>query len=175
MIWEALRWIEETEFSTWLREGDLITPPFSTFYVLLGVHSVGMAIVVGISMMITSRLFGFQLSMSTQRANQLMGFAWWGFYINLASGIILYIAQPRRELLTLMFWVKIAVIVLAVIVMRVIQKGLDSMEVVANPDGTVVELVPFRLRAQAFLLDLCWLAAIVAGRLIGYTQPPPPP
>lgn len=176
MIWNFLKWIEETEFSTWLREGDFITDPLSTFYVMLGIHSIGMAIVVGVCMMLSSRLMGFQQETSLEKANQLMTFAWWGFYINLASGILLYIAQPRRELLTVVYWLKMLAIVLAVITMRVIQKALDKIEVVPNPDGsgTMVEVVPGRLRAAALLLDLLWISAIVTGRLIGYTQPPPP-
>ncbi len=174
MIWDFLIWLEGTDISTWAREGDFIVPGFATFYALLGIHSVGMAVVVGICLMISSRLFGFQLSMSVQRANELMGFAWWGFYVNLFSGIILYVAQPVRELMTVLFWVKIIVIVFAVITMRVIQKGLNSLETIPNPNGTgTVEVVPLGLRVSAFVLDIFWLAAIVSGRLIGYTQPPP--
>jgi hypothetical protein len=175
MFWNFLKWVEETEFATWLREGDVITDPFSAFYVLLGVHSVGMVIVVGICVMLTSRLFGFQQQISLSKANQLMTFAWWGFYINLASGILLYVAQPRRELLTVMFWLKIIAIVMAVIVMRVIQTALENVEVAPSPDGTgTVEVVPQRIRIAALFLDLLWLTAIITGRLIGYTQPPPP-
>jgi hypothetical protein len=177
MIWNFLTWLEQTDFSSWLREGDFVAQPFSAFYVLLGVHSIGMAIVVGVSMMLSSRLFGFQQAISIPRANQLMTLAWWGFYINLASGILLYIAQPRRELLTVVYWIKMAVIVLAVITMRVIQTALDNIEYEPAPDGsgTAVEVVPLKLRAAALMLDLCWVSAIIAGRLIGYMQPPPPP
>jgi hypothetical protein len=175
-MWEFLRWIEETEFSTWLREGDFIDP-FSTYYTLLGVHSIGMAIVVGICVMLSFRLFGFHQGLSVAEANRMLTFAWWGFYINLASGVLLYVAQPRRELLTFTFWLKMISIVLAVIAMRVIQKTLDRIEVVPAPEGggRMVELIPARLRQTAFLMNLMWFLAIVTGRLIGYTQPPPPP
>jgi hypothetical protein len=108
------------------------------------------------------------------KANQLMTIAWWGFIINLVSGIILFIAQPRRELLTSTFDIKIVMIILAVISMRVMQKSLDSIQVMATPDGTAIEAVPETARTAAFLTNMFWLAAIAAGRLIGYVQPPPP-
>lgn len=176
MIWNFLRSVEETDFATWLREGDFITDPMSTFYVMLGIHSIGMAMVVGVCAMLSLRLFGFQKNLTITKSDDLMTFAWWGFYINLASGVLLFIAQPRRELLTVVYWIKMLAIVLAVITMRVIQKALDKVEVVPNPDGsgTTIEVVPANARNAALLLDVLWFLAILTGRLIGYTQPPPP-
>jgi hypothetical protein len=54
-LWEFFTWLEKTDFSTWVREGDFISPPFSTFYVMLGFHSIGMAAVVGVWSSATSR------------------------------------------------------------------------------------------------------------------------
>ncbi len=176
MIWRWLAWFEETEFATWIREGDFIAQPFATFYVLLGVHSIGMAIVVGICMMVSVRVFGFMRGAQASQINRLMRLAWWGFYINFASGLILLMGQPRREMITVAFWIKMIVIVMAVVSMRVMQKALASVEPVPDPDGrgTAVEVVPRAMRLMAFLIDIFWLTAIVAGRLVGYTQPPPP-
>jgi len=175
MIWEALKRFEATDFATWVREGDIVEP-FSTFYTLLGAHSIGMAAVVGICWIVSVRIFGFHQTLSLQAANQLMRVGWWGFYLNFASGMILLSAQPRRELLTGLFWVKIAFIVMAVISMLVMQKALARIKTAPNPDpgGPPVEVVPINLRLLAFALDMFWIIAIVAGRLIGYTQPPPP-
>lgn len=174
-MWAFLKSVEETDFATWLREGDFISDPFSTFYVLLAFHGIGMAIVVGVCGMLSLRLFGFQQGMTIEDVNKLMRVAWWGFYINLISGILLYVAQPRRELMTAVYWLKMASIVLAVIAMKVIQNALDKIETVPSPDGTgTMEIVPARARNAALLVNLLWFFAIVSGRLIGYTQPPPP-
>ena len=99
--------------------------------------------------------------------------AWWGFYLNLASGILLLLGQPRREFLTGLFWVKMLSIVMALITMLVVQKGIANIKTVPNGNGKI-EAVPLSLRVNAFLVCIFWLIAIVAGRLIGYTQPPPP-
>lgn len=175
MIWEFLKTFESTDFATWVREGD-IYEPFSTFYTLLGAHSIGMAAVVGICWILSIRIFGFQQFLSLQAANKLLRVGWWGFYLNFASGMILLSAQPRREFLTGLFWVKMGFIVMAVITMFVLQKALAKLKAAPNPlrGGPRIEIVPLNLRFLAFALNIFWIVAIVAGRLIGYTQPPPP-
>ncbi len=183
-FWSFLEWVEQTNVSVWVREGNFITYPLSTFYIMLGFHSVGMAMVVGINFMLSLRFFGYFRNFPISMANRLMRVAWWGFYINLASGLLLFIAQPRRELLTTTFNIKILMIILAVITMVVMQRALREVDVVPtpsggiNPDGTMTaaafEIVPDRAKTAALLINFFWLGAIIAGRLIGYVQPPPP-
>ena len=183
-FWNFLEWVEQTDLSVWVREGNFFVEPLSTFYIMLGFHSIGMAMVVGINFMISLRFFGFFRSFPITMANRLMKIAWWGFYINLSSGILLYIAQPRRELMTSTFNIKIFMIILAVITMVVMQRALREIEAepspsgTANPDGTMmataVDVVPDKIKITALMIDIFWLGAIIAGRLIGYTQPPPP-
>jgi hypothetical protein len=167
-------WLETTDISVWAREGDFIWTGFSSFYVLLGFHSIGMAIVVGVCLVLSLKLFGYFNTLPVQSAFRLMPLAWWGFLVNLLSGLVLFVAQPRRELLTINFDLKIIMIVLACITMLMMQRAVRGTEVIANPDGTAVEVVPDRARTMALLTNLFWLGAIIAGRLIGYTQPPPP-
>jgi hypothetical protein len=173
-IWNWFIALEETGFSTWVREGDFIWLGFSAFYVILGFHSIGMGIVVGVTLMLSLRLFGYYRGLPIEGALKLMPLAWAGFTINLISGLVLFIGQPRRELLTMTFNLKILMIVLAVVTMALMQRTLRRTEVVAYADGTAVEVVPETARTMALMANLFWLAAIISGRLIGYTQPPPP-
>ena len=172
-MWDLLRTFEAGDFSTWLREGNFLMEPFATFYVLLAFHAIGMATVVGICMMLTSRILGYQLSLSLAAGRQLLRVAWWGFYLNLASGILLILAQPRREMLTPLFWAKMLFVILAVIWMRTMAKGLSGITPVADGAGAV-EVAPWGVRVSALIVTVAWLLAIVSGRLVGYTQPPPP-
>lgn len=175
MLWNFFREFEQGDFSSWVREGNFIAEPFSTYYTLLGLHSIGMAAIVGVTWMLGSRIFGFQTGISLRNVGGLFRLAWWGFWLNLFSGMVLLAAQPRREMMTGMFWLKIAAIVLAVWVIRILQKGLSEIRTVPDPrGGGVIEVVPQSIRLQAFVIVVLWLVAIVAGRLIGYTQPPPP-
>ena len=74
-IWEFLRTVENTEFATYLREGDLGTTLYlPIFYLLLAFHSVGMAIVVGICFMLTGRMYGYVQSMPLSLIPRLINF-----------------------------------------------------------------------------------------------------
>jgi hypothetical protein len=173
-MWNTLRTFEAGTFSSWLREGNFIIEPFATYYVLLGFHAIGMAAVVGICFMLSSRILGFQLVLSMAASARLLRLAWWGFYLNLGSGILLILAQPRREGMTPLFWAKMAFVVLAVVAMWQIGKALPRVRPVAHKNGGVIEIAPWGLRVSAMVVLLAWLLAIVSGRLVGYTQPPPP-
>lgn len=173
-MWNFLRNFEAGDFSSWLREGNFIMEPFATYYVMLGLHAIGMAMVVGISFMLASRILGFQLVVSLREARQLLGLAWAGFWLNLISGLLLIIAQPRRELITPLFWVKMALIVIAVLALRAVGRGLGSVKPVGDGVGGIIEIAPHAVRVSAIVVSLAWLLAIVTGRLVGYTQPPPP-
>jgi hypothetical protein len=173
-MWNALRTFEAGTFSSWLREGNFIMEPFAAYYVLLGFHAIGMAVVVGICFMLSSRILGFQLVLPLEASGRLLRLAWWGFYLNLASGILLILAQPRREGMTPLFWAKMAFVVLAVVAMRKIGKDLAGVRRVAGDSGAIIEIAPWGLRISAIIIVLAWLLAIVSGRLVGYTQPPPP-
>jgi hypothetical protein len=173
-IWQWFEWLELIDISTWVREGDFIWGGFSAFYVILGFHSVGMGIVVGVTLILSFRLFGYYRGLPIDGALKLMPVAWGGFVVNLISGLLLFMAQPRRELLTMTFNLKILMIVLAVVTMALLQRTLQRTEVVAYADGTAVEVVPEAARTMALMANLFWIAAIISGRLIGYTQPPPP-
>ena len=50
---ELLAWLEQTELSLWLRESDWGHP------IVLCFHAVGMALVVGISLMFSARVLGY--------------------------------------------------------------------------------------------------------------------
>lgn len=171
-MWDLLLNFQHTDFSTWLREGDFVSP-FSVYYTMLGFHSIGMAAVVGICWMLSFRIFGYFEDVSLPKANDLMVIAWWGFYINLASGIVLLMAQPLRELLTPTFDIKMIMIVFGVIGIRNIQQSLNKIEVATLADGSTAEVIPAGVRVMALWTSFAWLAAIIAGRLIGYVQPPP--
>lgn len=173
-MWNALRTFEAGDFSSWLREGNFIMEPFATYYVLLGFHSIGMALVVGICFMLTSRILGYQPHASLTEARNLLGLAWWGFWVNLGSGVLLILAQPRREMITVLFWFKMIGVVVAALSMRVMGRELRKIPAVAAGGSGAMEVASHRLRVAAVVATLAWLFAIVSGRLVGYTQPPPP-
>jgi hypothetical protein len=163
-----LAWLEETGLSTWLRESDWGQP------ILLCFHAVGMGLVVGISIMFCARVLGYARTFPLAGFDRLSGIAWFGFALNALSGTLLFAAEPRRLMQTPAFLVKMALIVLAGYALwllgRTLAGGAARLAIAAGyPDK-----VPPAAKVVAVLPIVLWLGAILAGRLIGYTIPPPP-
>jgi len=157
---EFLTWLEQTEFSTWLRESDWGHP------IVLCFHAVGMGLVVGISFMYSARVLGYAKSFPLAAFDQLFGLAWFGFAMNAASGIVLLIAEPRRLPATPAFVIKMILIAFAGLSLWALARALDGKELAGR--------VPTRAKTAAIASIVFWCGAIVAGRLIGYTIGPPP-
>ena len=158
---EFLTWLEQTEFSTWLRESDWGHP------IVLCFHAVGMGLVVGISFMYCARVLGYAKSFPLAAFDQLFGLAWFGFAMNAASGIVLLIAEPRRMPATPAFLIKMLLIAFAGLSLWALARALDKQHDLAGR-------VPTGARTAAIASIVFWCGAIVAGRLIGYTIGPPP-
>jgi hypothetical protein len=172
---ELLTWLELTDFSTWLRESDWGYP------VLLCVHAVGMGMVVGITWMYAARILGYAKSFPLAGFDKLFGLAWFGFAINLLSGVLLFVGEPRRLFATPAFWIKMVLILFAGVSLWALAKALHGTDPydaddLPGPDGAVAGdvAVTTAARIAAISTIVFWLAAITAGRIIGYTMPPPP-
>ncbi len=165
-----LIWLEQTEFSLWLRESDWGHP------IVLCAHTVGMGIVVGVSLMFSARVLGYSKTLPLAAFERLFGIAWFGFALNAVSGVLLFVAAPRRFLATPAFLIKMLLIVFAGFSVWLLTRTLHSVQLVAgpgvaSPDRDVVTL---NAKIAAIFPIVLWLGAIVSGRLIGYTIGPPP-
>jgi hypothetical protein len=171
---ELLAWLEQTDFSVWLRESDWGFP------IVLCFHAVGMGIVVGVSLMYSARILGYAKDFPLSAFDWLFGLAWFGFAMNAVSGVLLFAGEPRRLMNTPAFWIKMILIVFAGLALWALGKALHAGPREATgltEPGDVIsgeaEVSP-NARVAAIFSVVFWLGAIVSGRLIGYTIAPPP-
>src|SRR3990172_120735 len=77
-----LAWLESTGFGTFVRESSslLAYPTFST------IHTIGLAIIVGLSTVVAVRLMGFAPTLRLAPLKRLFPVMWFGFAITLVSG-----------------------------------------------------------------------------------------
>ncbi|SRR6266566_1015584 len=169
---EFLAWLEQTDSSVWLRESDWGHP------IILCFHAVGMGMVVGISLMYSARILGYAKDFPISAFDRLFGLAWLGFAMNAASGVLLFFGEPRRLMDTPAFWIKMILIVCAGLALWVLGKALHAVSRdtigFATPGRPMFADVSPNARIAAIFSVVFWLGAIVSGRLIGYTMPPPP-
>jgi hypothetical protein len=144
-------WIEETGFSTWIRE----SPSLLAFPTFLIVHAFGMAFLAGTNAALDLRVLGVARSIPLPAMQRFFPVLWFGFIINLISGLILLIGYPTKALTNPVFYIKIGCIVAGMVLMLLIRKRV----VIEGQSG----------KAMAIVSLVVWTAAIVAGRLLAYT------
>ena len=154
-----LQTIEESGFSTWLRESD---SPFAFYFILL-FHAFGLALLVGTNAVINLRLLGVARDIPLAPLKRFFRIMWLGFWINAASGVLLVIAYPTKALTNLDFYAKLALIGLATWTLWKLKRRVFDDSNLSEADMMV------RGATLAKWSLLFWAGAITAGRLLAYT------
>ena len=81
--------IENSDFSTWLRESNTIW----AYPMVLTLHTVGLALLVGANATLDLRLLGFGRRIPLSVMEQSFRVMWIGFWINAVSGVLLFAAD----------------------------------------------------------------------------------
>jgi len=154
-----LQTIEDSSFSTWLRESE---SPFAFYFVLL-FHTFGLALLVGANSLVDLRLLGFFPSIPLAPLKRFFRIMWIGFGINATTGVLLLTAYPTKALTNPVFYAKLAMIGSAIWILTKLQK-----EVFAGTTVTEGDMLARGATLAKWSLVL-WVGAISAGRLLAYT------
>ena len=156
-------------FVTWLA-----ATPLSVFMqarpwavgLVQSLHILGIGVVLASVVMITLRLLGHAgLDQTVLRTQQRFGPWLLGALILLgATGALLIVTEPRRELYTLSFWLKMILLVVGIVIASAfhlsLKKNAALWEETLSGRGFVKAIAVFTL--------VVWLCIIVLGRLIAY-------
>jgi len=158
---DVLTALEQSGFSIWVREsGSLLAFPG-----ILLLHTYGMAVLVGIVAVVDLRILGFAPALPFAPLEKFLPMLWVAFWVNAATGTMLLVADATTKLRNPDFFVKMACIALAVVAQRMIQRRVfGGPEAAAGP-------FPAQAKMLAVMSLVCWLGAILAGRLLAYVGP----
>ena len=149
--------LENLSFSTWVRE----SPSILAYATILWLHVMGMAMVAGISGVISLRLLGISPRIAVQPLERLYPLMWWGFGVNAVTGTAMLLADASKKLVDPTFYIKMIFIFAGV---AILQRTRNKVFRNLGPDGAV----PESARALAWAGLICWLGAVTAGRLLAY-------
>lgn len=152
-----LVWLENNSLSTAVRESALLYPT------ILTLHSVGMAILVGVNSMVALRLLGFAPRLPLAPLDKLFPVMWAGFWLNLTTGLVLLASAATKHLLDPVMYFKLGLITTAVLIIRTTRATVFRGR--SSEDTTPVR-VRARLLAAASLT--AWALAVTSGRLTAY-------
>ena len=153
-----LSWLEGTAYSEWIVAGLLGWP------LMLSMHAIGLAAVVGISFAISLRMLGFFKPIPFTGLYALLAYGWVGVAVNAFSGLSLFMAQATFYVTSPIFLLKITFVILGIVNVHLTQRILRQEAAaweesgVVSRNGTLIAV-----SSMAF-----WTLAVVFGRLIAY-------
>ena len=154
---EILTALHDSAFSTWLREAETVW----AFPTVLTVHTFGMMLLVGCAWVVDLRLLGVARTIPIGPLRPLFRIMWAAFWINLATGVLLFIADPERKATSILFGFKMLLIAVNLPLLW----RLERLVYGQTPEPVVVASSARQLAAASALL---WAGTIFAGRLLGY-------
>jgi hypothetical protein len=158
---DFLQWVEQTGFATWVRESSSLW----AYPAILFLHTMGLAIVVGLSAGIDFRILGLGSGIPLSPLRRLFPVMWAGFAVNAVSGTFLLMADATTKLANPVFYVKLVFIALALADMYLLRH-----KVFEDP---LVDKRPLSTNAKVLAVTslLFWIGATTAGRLMAYIGP----
>jgi len=162
-----LDWLEELPLSQWVAQSEVGYP------MMLSIHSIGMAAVVGLLLMFDLRVLGLARGVPVSFFRKVMPFAWAGFFLNLVSGVLLFNSTAHRLVDNWPFLSKMVCILAAGAVTWLLWRAIGSVEEAgggASADAQTAIVASPVVKALALASIILWLAAITFGRLIAYVM-----
>lgn len=152
--------VSDWPFAIWLQSHFYAIPGFQT------VHILSIAALFGSTLMLSTRVLG--LNGKDQPLAEVFGryrpWTWYALLSLVASGIVLLISEPVRNMINPIFWIKMVLLAIAVIATFWFQSSIKAR--MANweisPQGHA------SLRLGAIVVALLWCAVMAGGRWIAY-------
>ena len=153
-----MEWLESTALAEWVRTS-LVGYPL-----LLTLHSVGMAIVVGLVTVVDLRLIGRFERIPLTVLDSLLRLAWFGFAINLFTGAMIFTSQAVSYVSSPTYLLKMLMVIGGVAVAAYMQPVLHREA--AGWGGTAG--IPQGIRTLATASLVMWSMTIITGRFTAY-------
>ena len=154
----VLHALQTSTFSAWVVGSESIW----AYPMILTMHTVGLGIVVGAAVIVDFRLLGIGAGIPLGEVKRVFPIFWLGFFINLVSGLMLFVSEAEDKATQPVFLLKLLLIAIGVVVTARIRRllfGASSTQTLASGARTL-----------AVSSLVVWGGAIVAGRLMAYLK-----
>lgn len=150
--------LEQTGLGTFVREN----PSLWGWPAFLTMHTIGMSLLVGMNAAVDLRILGVAPQMPLAPMARLFPFMWFGFALNALTGTGLFISEATKKGTSVVFLAKLILVALAVVVLVLIRRR------VFRNSAAPGQVLPAAVKLLAVASIVCWLGAIVTGRLMAY-------
>jgi hypothetical protein len=157
-IMNLLLSIQDSLFSTWIRESDW------ALFSLLIVHTLGMAFLVGTSISMMLRVLGVATQVPLNLMVRFVPLTTCGLVTVILSGVLLVLGYPAKALTNPVFYFKLVVLAIAFALTR------HVMQTASFDSNDHVQPTLARTKVVAALCFLLWLVGTTAGKFLAYTN-----
>ena len=138
--------------------GTMVSSSIWGYPIVLSLHALGMATLVGISLMLSFRTLGFASGIPVTSLAPYWRIAQAGFVVNLLSGTALFFGSASSLAFNWPFRIKIVMVIIGLLLTRhLVKTCIEGDGLVTSGDRTL-----------AAIAVLVWVGALIVGRLIGY-------
>ena len=155
---DLIQWIEDSGIAEYIRVSAYGYPA------MIALHSLGLAIMVGLSVVLSLRILGFFQPIPYVSLHRQLKIAWVGFIVNFISGGLLFASQATTYMTDREFLLKMAFVIIGAILVAVLQGRVKS----GSASWTASSPPPGGTRTLAMLTIACWVFGMITGRLIAY-------
>lgn len=154
------RWLQDTAFSTAIRDSGY------TYPLLEGSHVLGLAFSVGTILWFDLRLLG--VAMRRDRVsdvfNQLRPWTTVGFVIMIVTGSLLFASRAADAYASMYFRIKVGLLILGALNIIIFHTTIDRQ----REQWDCFETPPLHARLAGLLSLILWFSIIAAGRIMAY-------
>jgi hypothetical protein len=153
-------WISETKASLWIGNHFWAIP------IMQNIHILSIAGSFSAVLMVNMRILGLAGNGRTMSATvrRYMPWIWWGLLLLIVSGFGMIVGEPVRELVNPIFWIKMALVIVVILVSALFQSSVRRNIAAWETTHTGRTAV----RIGAVLVILLWFAVMFGGRWIAY-------
>lgn len=155
-----LNWLESNWYAQWILTSATGWP------LMLSLHAFGLAIILGVMFALNLRLLGFYRSLPYSSLYGLMGIAWIGIWMNIFTGLSVFLTRPGGYLTSIPFLLKMGFIAMGIIILIYTRKTL-SREAAGWDAAGAAPSIAMRLGLGSLTF---WVFAVISGRLIAYVD-----
>jgi hypothetical protein len=172
LLFEITDWLRTTvllDFAFWLSETPVSLFMVENFWnvpIAQVIHIAGIGAAFASLLMLTLRVnekAGMTLSVGAN-ATRYLPWVWWSLLAILLSGLLMITAEPIRNMVNAVFWIKMASLLVAIAITLGFQKSVKTKALAAG-DGYVASP---RVRTTGILLVVLWCFIMLCGRWIAY-------
>ncbi|MXO58914.1 hypothetical protein GRI89_05100 [Altererythrobacter salegens] len=150
-------WISDTSLSMWL------VTHFWAIPIMQVVHILSIAAAFGAILMINLRIFGMAGMDRTfaETERRYTRWIWWALLTLVISGLGMITAEPIRELINPIFWIKMILVIVAILTSLWFHRGVMTK---LSTGGAITS----GTKGGAVFIIILWCVIMLCGRWIAY-------